>query len=299
MTVSKEPVMLKKSHTWKLAALTAVTLPAFTLVACTTTGEEGVSGASEVSGTEAQGESPEAPAFAGERLPSSVVDGAPKGVDVTEPGRELSFGDAGYVVTGGVEAPQYWRVKVQEPEEIDADDVALTGDDNEDVGTFVCLTYTVELLHAEAAPETSAETSAETSPETSAETTEAEPDTDMEPEPEAFEAAVPELDPVDDKAREANRVLYAGEAECGVDEEDALPSDLADVEPDTTYTRAVLSYTDKDPRRGITPTGLAFTYDLDGASGTADATDTSTSTEPPEPTDEPEETPDNDVVLWN
>jgi hypothetical protein len=296
MTVSKEPVNLKKSRTWKRVALTAVTLPAFTLVACTTTGEEGVSGASEVSGTEAQGESPEAPAFAGERLPSSVVDGAPKGVDVTEPGRELSFGDAGYVVTGGVEAPQYWRVKVQEPEEIDADDVALTGDDNEDVGTFVCLTYTVELLHAAAAPETSAETS----PETSAETTEADPES--EPEPEAFEVAVPELDPVDDKAREANRVLYAGEAECGVDEEDALPSDLADVEPDTAYTRAVLSYTDKDPRRGITPTGLAFTYDLDGASGTADATDAPTSTESPEspePTDEPEETPDNDVVLWN
>jgi hypothetical protein len=289
MTVSKKPVTSQKSQTsqkWRPAVLAAVAVPALTLVACSATGEEGVD---EPAGSEVS----EAPDFVGERLPDAIVDGAPEGVDVTEPGRELSFGEAGYVVTGGAGAPQYWRVTVQEPEKVAADEITLTGDANADVDTFVCLTYTVELLHADAAPVTDAETTAETTGETRG----------AEPDEEEFEAAVPALDPVDDKAREANRVLRAGEAECGVDEEDALPSDPADVEPDTTYTRAVLSYVDKDPRRGISPTGMAFTYDLDGAPETTDSTVPTAptdSTAAPESAEATEETPDdNDVVLWN
>lgn len=235
------------SQKWKCAALAAVTVPALTVVACSVPGDGGDPAPTDTSGAAVSQEAEETDSaegaggmaeFVSARLPDAVGDGAPDGVELSEPGTTLSFGEAGYVVTGTVDAPRYWKVTAKEPEKIGADEVPLTDDANDDVDTFVCLTYTVTLLEAEDA---------------------AEPPENPDP------PTAPELVPVDDKAHEANRVVHGGNEQCGVDGEDTLPAEPADVEPDTGYTRAVLSYVDKDPRRGISPTGMAFTYDLDGA----------------------------------
>lgn len=256
------------SQKWRRALLAGVTVPAVVLVGCSV--GDGVTGGTESSedaadsdagdggdvdeaGHDSDGEN--------ELVSERDLDGAPEGFRPTRPGTELDFGDAAYVVSqrpadddSATPGPlQYWKVTATGTDTLDADEVPLT-EGSDDVEEFVCLTYTLAFL---------GEGPADDGRDSAA-------------------VAAPELVPADDEGTGANVIERADPGTCGVDEEDLLPSSLADIDEDETYGSAVLSYVDKEKTRGISPTGLAFTYDLADA---PESSESSESPDAPEPTE--------------
>lgn len=246
------------SQKWRRALLAGVTVPAVILVGCSV--GDGVTGGTESSEDAADSDAGDA-GEAGdggdvdELISERDLDGAPEGFRPTRPGTELDFGDAAYVVSqrpadddSATPGPlQYWKVTATGTDTLDADEVPLT-EGSDDVEEFVCLTYTLAFLGEGPADD----------------------------ERDSADVAAPELVPADDEGTGANVIERADPGTCGVDEEDLLPSSLADIDEDETYGSAVLSYVDKEKTRGISPTGLAFTYDLADAPESPDA---------PEPTE--------------
>ncbi|MEJ6549185.1 hypothetical protein PQI66_06485 [Corynebacterium sp. USCH3] len=261
------------SRKWRRAVLAGAVAPVLVLAGCSTgdagsgtdgqdstdaeqaDGDEGADGADGDTGTTGAGST---------RVAERDLDGAPEGFRPTEPGTELDLGDAAYVIThgnpgnpgnpgnsgddrgpGDEPGPlQYWKVTATGTEELGADEVALT-EGGDDVETFVCLTYEIEFLGGDEGREDGAEGA----------------------------LVAPDLVPADDAGTGANKIERADPQVCGVEEDDRLPADRADVEEGTAYRGAVLSYVDKEKTRGISPTGLAFTYELDDLETDSDPSD--------------------------
>ena len=235
------------SQKWRRALLAGVTVPAVVLVGCSvgdgaTVGSESTEDAATGDGVDGGGVDGEGDGGDDENelISELDLDGAPEGFRPTEPGTELDFGDAAYVVTqrpagedaANPEPHQFWKVTASGSETLDVDEVPLTeGDD--DVEEFVCLTYTLTFLGEDP----------------------------VEADQDSGAVTAPVLVPADDEGTGANVIQRADPEICGVDEQDLLPSSLADIDEDATYESAVLSYVDKEKTRGISPTGLAFTYD--------------------------------------
>lgn len=227
------------SQKWRRALLAGVTVPAVVLVGCSV--GDGATGGAESSEDAADSDAGDAGDGENELISELDLDGAPEGFRPTEPGTELDFGDAAYVVSqrpvdddSATPGPlQFWKVTATGADTLDADEVPLT-EGSDDVEEFVCLTYTLAFLGE--GPATDDQDSAT--------------------------VAAPELVPADDEGTGANVIERADPATCGVNEQDLLPPSVADIDEDATYGSAVLSYVDREKTRGISPTGLAFTYDL-------------------------------------
>ncbi|OLT53811.1 hypothetical protein BJF89_03210 [Corynebacterium sp. CNJ-954] len=236
------------SQKWRRALVAGVTVSAVVLAGCSV--GDGATGGAESSEGPAGSNAGDAGDVEGVRddgdggnelISERDLDGAPEGFRPTRPGTELDFGDAAYVVSqrpvdddSAAPGPlQFWKVTATGSDTLDADEVPLT-EGSDDVEEFVCLTYTLAFLGGGATAD----------------------DRD------SATVAAPELVPADDEGTGANVIERADPGTCGVDEQDLLPSSLADIDEDATYGAAVLSYVDKQKTRGINPTGLAFTYDL-------------------------------------
>lgn len=323
---------------WRRALLAGATVPAlvFPLAACglgEETGDAGESSAEMSEDAEAdQGSDQEAGSGAGsgadelshsELLASLDLSDAPVDFNPTEPGTELDTGTPAYLVTrpdtagdaddgdsedgedgedgeDAAEAPlQFWKVTARDSEDIDADEIPLTGDGSEDVDHFVCFTYGLEYLGTSAVGDGATEDNDDADDADDADDESDDADAGDTSGPEGPVAA-PVLVPADNEGTDANVVEQVDPTVCGLDEDDAVPGELGDIETGTVYTAAAVSYVDKHVRRGINPTGLAFTYDLGQPEEGDDSEDSGDSGNAAEPadTDPDARTEDSAPVHW-